>query len=47
MVEEYFEKTEFDGPSPRMDINANNVIIYNGLELPRSKFYFELLFFGK
>ena len=44
MVEEYFEKTEFDGQLPRMDINANNIIIYNGLELPRSKFYFELLF---
>ena len=44
MVEEYFEKTEFDGQLPRININANNIIIYNGLELPRSKFYFELLF---
>ena len=43
MIEEYFEKTDFIGQSPRMVINANNITIFNGLEIPRSKFYLELL----
>ena len=43
MIEEYFEKTEFNGPMPRMSVNANNITIYNGLEIPRSKFYLEPL----
>ena len=28
---------------PRMAINSNKIIIYNGLELPKSKIYFEAL----
>ena len=43
MIEEYFEKTEFIGPMPRMVVNANNLTIFNGMQMPRSKFYLEAL----
>ena len=39
-----FEKTKFNFKSPiKMNINANKVDIYNGLELPKSKSHFDKL----
>ena len=43
LIDDYFEKTEFIGIKPRLAINANEVTIYNGLELPRSKTFIESL----
>ena len=43
LIDDYFEKTDFIGQMPRMAINANKITIYNGLELPKSKIYFEAL----
>ena len=37
LINEYFEKTIFIGNIPKMNINANEITIYNGLELPKSR----------
>ena len=42
-INEYFGNTEFIGNPPRMFINANDVNIFNGLEIPKSKNAFEIL----
>ena len=42
-ISEYFEKTEFVGTAPKMNINANELNIYNGLEIPKSRGSFDLL----
>ena len=42
-INEYFEKTEFTGTAPKMNINSNEVNIFNGLEIPKSKGSFDLL----
>jgi len=39
-----FQKEKFTPkPKLKMNINANNIDIYNGLKLPKSKFYFDKL----
>ena len=43
LIGEYFEKTEFIGNMPKMNINANDINIYNSLEIPKSKMAFDVL----
>ena len=44
MINSNFEKTKFNFIPPiKMNVNANNITIYNGLEIPKSKFYFDIL----
>ena len=43
LISEYFEKTDFIGKKPKMNINANEIIIYNGIEIPKSVIAFEQL----
>ena len=43
LINEYFDNIDFIGNMPKMNINGNEVNIYNGLELPKSKSFFDLL----
>lgn len=42
-ISDYFEKTDFIGKKPKMNINSNEIIIYNGIEIPKSVVAFEKL----
>jgi hypothetical protein len=43
LIHDYFEKTDFIGTMPKMNINANDITIYNGLEIPKSRTSFDVL----
>ena len=44
LINNIFIKTNFNfTPKIKMNINANQIIIYNGLEIPKSKSYLEIL----
>ena len=44
LINNIFERTNFNFVPPiKMNVNANKVTIYNGLEIPKSKSYLELL----
>ena len=44
LITNVFEKTKFNFiPKIKMNINANQIIIYNGLEIPKSKSYLEII----
>jgi hypothetical protein len=41
LITEYFEKIDFKSKKPRMIINYNDIIVYNGIEIPKSIIIFE------
>ena len=44
MINSIFEKTKFNfAPPIKMNIDANIITIYNGLEIPKSKLFFDML----
>ena len=43
LLSEYFQKTDFIGKKPKMNINANDIVIYNNMEIPKSLNAFEKL----
>ena len=44
LITNTFEKTKFNFvPKIKLNINANQIIIYNGLEIPKSKNYLEII----
>ena len=44
LINSIFEKIKFNfNPPIKMNVNANKVTIYNGLEIPKSKYYLDIL----
>ena len=43
LINEFFEKIEFKVEKLKMNINYNNIIIYNGIEIPKSIFAFQTI----